>query len=42
MNQDFGYKHLVGLAWLFLLITEVLTVTKLICDSVDKRKARKV
>ena len=26
MNQDFGYKHLVGLVWLFLLITSLLTV----------------
>lgn len=30
MNQDFGYKHLVGLAWLFLLIAGVLTVLLLI------------
>ena len=30
MNPDFGYKHLVGLAWLFTLIGVMLTVLLLI------------
>ena len=36
MNVDFGYKHLVGLAWLFALISIVLTVLLLIKKRLDK------
>ena len=36
MNVDFGYKHLVGLAWLFALIATLLTVLLLVKKRFNK------